>query len=221
MKYQDTERRNFRLPGCTAEDGNVERRNFISGASAPGNSKRISEQGGTSNATITGTIPYNVLSHSIPSLTVGGRPFREIIRPGAFLRSVVDARSGRIDVIARFEHEQLFGILGRTSNNTLRLFEDSRGLRYEIALDTTTLATDVGKMLRRNDIIGSSFSFLRNPKERWKHERDGTIRELIEVQLTDISPVLNPAYPGTTARIYQQGEIGYMQRRLELAEKVL
>src|SRR5262245_60482400 len=78
--------------------------------------------------TITGyAAVFNSLSETLADRS--GRPFREIVRPGAFLRSIADAAQSKTDIIARFDHA---GVFGRTSNGTLRLREDHHGLRYEI-----------------------------------------------------------------------------------------
>jgi len=122
---------------------------------------------------------YNSLSEDL-----GG--FREIIRPGAF----ADAMSG--DVMARYNHERL---IGRTVSGTLRLSEDSKGLRYEV--DPPKTAADVVESIERGDVRGSSFAF-HTIEDEWRKEPNGEIvRELIKLRLVDVGPVDNPAYSGT------------------------
>jgi HK97 family phage prohead protease len=121
------------------------------------------------------------------SRDLGG--FKEIIRPGAFARAL----AGNPDVVALFNHDSNF-VLGRSTAKTLRLREDERGLRYEVDLPDTTFAQDLAKSIRRGDISGSSFAF-RAIKDAWRTENGADVRELHDVDLFDVSPVTNPAYP--------------------------
>ena len=128
---------------------------------------------------------FNSLSEDL-----GG--FREIIRPGAFDRALRD----RQDVRALVNHDS-GQILGRTTSGTLRLFKDSRGLRYEVDLPDTTAARDVAESIKRGDITGSSFGF-RTIADAWP-KVDGAVkkREVIDLDLLDVSPVTYPAYAET------------------------
>ena len=77
--------------------------------------------------------------------------FVEYIAPGAF--------DGRLEDDVRFliNHDGL--PLARTTNNTLRLSVDERGLRYEADMPETTLANDLITLLRNGTISQSSFAF--------------------------------------------------------------
>lgn len=146
------------------------------------------------------------------------RTYRELIRRGAFAESLASGA----DIIARFEHVE---ILGRTRNGTLRLVEDSRGLRYEIDPPNTTAARDLLELLRRKDITHSSFAFtVRSGGDTWRREGVGLIRELLSVRLIDVSPVARPAYAATDAALRSLQTWGMMpsdsrRMRLELAER--
>jgi HK97 family phage prohead protease len=149
----------------------------------------------------------------------GSRKSREVVEPGAFMRSVNDAKAGKIDVLARAEHESGLHVIARTSNKTLRLREDSSGLWYEADLNDTAFAMDLAKMLRRKDIFESSWAF-RNARDHWEHKRDAEpLRRLFDFELIDVAPVSRASYPGTSAKLWESGPTAYMQRRLELAEK--
>jgi HK97 family phage prohead protease len=176
---------------------------------------------------------FGVLSNEL--VTRDGRKFFERILPGAFAESL---RSGA-DIVAHFDHSGQ--PLGRTSNGTLRLSEDFRGLRYEIDPADTTLARDVLALIRRGDIQASSFMFrVREPGgDSWKREdgRDGRlVRELRSVSLLDVSVVTVPAYPQTEAAVrsleaWERGKAGGFEgsstwmklarMKLDLAEKSL
>lgn len=129
----------------------------------------------------------------VESEDLGG--FREIVRRTAFDRSLRDG----VDVLARTHHDSR-ELLGRTSAKTLRLNVDDHGLRYEADVPDTTSGRDTVVQVKRGDIRESSFAF-RTPigGDVWeKRASDGQpLRELIDVDLVDVAPVVDPAYPST------------------------
>ena len=62
-------------------------------------------------------------------------PFREVIKPGAFTDVLTN------DVRALINHDPNL-VLGRTSNGTLTLEQDERGLKYRVELGKQTYARD-------------------------------------------------------------------------------
>ena len=116
--------------------------------------------------------------------------FREIVRPGAFTAAI-----GRDDCRALFNHDANY-VLGRTKSGTLTLTEDDHGLRYDVTLPNTTWAKDLYTSIQRGDVSQSSFSF-RTIQERWTSDHL-PLRELLELELYDVSPVVFPAYPSTS-----------------------
>lgn len=115
--------------------------------------------------------------------------FREVIRAGAFAKSLGG------DVRALFNHNPDL-ILGRTKAKTLTLREDQRGLYIEILPPDTGFARDLMASISRGDIDQMSFGF-RTVKDAWKDENGKVTRELLEVDVFDVSPVTFPAYPTT------------------------
>lgn len=127
------------------------------------------------------------------SVDLGG--FTEIVAPGAFTKTVTEA-----DVLGLYEHDER-ALLGRTSAGTLRLVIDEHGLAYEIDLPDTSTGRDVGELLRRTDLRGSSFGF-RTIRDEWFQAEGGDVtRTLLETALVDVSPVSRPAYPDTDAAL--------------------
>lgn len=122
---------------------------------------------------------------------IGGM-FREVIRPGAFERAISEGQ----DVRALWNHNPDH-VLGRTKSGTLDLIEDKRGLWISIDPPDTQFARDLMKSIARGDVDQMSFAF-RAVEDRWT-ERKGepALRELVDVDLFDISPVTYPAYEGT------------------------
>jgi HK97 family phage prohead protease len=126
---------------------------------------------------------------------IGGQ-FLEIVRPGAFKRSLKENR----DVLLLFNHDAN-RLLARTANGSLKLREDSVGLAFSAALPDTTLAGDVLELVKRQTLAGCSFSFIAK-RESWGEIKDETgkarpLRELLDVDLFDCSVVTTPAYSAT------------------------
>jgi HK97 family phage prohead protease len=120
--------------------------------------------------------------------TPKGSPFVEIIRPGAFARSL-----GEADVRCLLNHDPN-QLLGRRGAGTLNLIEDTRGLLYTNDPPNNSVGRDATEWLQRGDITGSSFSFAA-VDEDWSLGDDGlAVRELREVHLFDVGPVAFPAY---------------------------
>lgn len=120
---------------------------------------------------------------------------RERIRPGAFRATIANGA----DVRALFNHDPS-QILGRNKAGTLKLEEDNIGLRYVIDPPNTTVGRDVVENIRRGDVTQSSFGF-RSVDEEYKKENGQWVRELVSVELFDVSPVTYPAYTGTSVGV--------------------
>jgi len=132
------------------------------------------------------------------SLDLGG--FREEILPGAFDK-ILNRQRGKGDVVALFNHDSNI-VLGRSSSGTLELSSDDKGLKYVVTPPVSR--ADVLELIQRRDVRGSSFAFTVEPKnESFRTGEDGkAIRQIREVSgLYDVGPVLNPAYPSTSASV--------------------
>jgi HK97 family phage prohead protease len=133
------------------------------------------------------------------SQDLGG--FVEIIKPGAFKQSLERGD----DIRALWQHNS-DDVLGRRSNETLRIKEDSKGLLVEIDLPDTQVGRDVKALVERGDVDGQSFGF-RTMKDNWTKEKDDRyVRELLQVDLYDIGPVTYPAYLGTSVEARSMAE---------------
>lgn len=91
-------------------------------------------------------------------------------------------------------------ILGRMSNKTLTLAEDETGLAIEFQPPDTQMGQDAVTIIERGDVYQMSFAF-RTIKDLWHTEDGMQVRELLEVQLFDVSPVTYPAYPQTDVNV--------------------
>ena len=125
--------------------------------------------------------------------------FTEIIKRGAFSKSVAAAQRGEWEVKAYQDHNpSLF--LGTTKTGTLTLQEDERGLKAQVQLNPeVTYAADLAANLKRDGAsFGASFGFTIPAKgDKWSD--DGGTRELLNCRLVECSILtgMQPAYPST------------------------
>ena len=121
-----------------------------------------------------------------------GLPFREVIKPGAFARSL--DRGDDVFLLVNHDTDQL--PLARRSSGTLTLAEDTHGLVIEAVLDPSNpRAAEVASVLARNDASEMSFAF-RIAADGSRKTKDG-VRELTDLDLFEVSIVTWGAYNQT------------------------
>lgn len=120
--------------------------------------------------------------------------FYEIVRPGAFRNSL---QSGH-NIRALYDHDSS-ALLGTTRAGTLSLKEDHTGLAFSIEIPNTSYGKDILALVKRGDIAGCSFGF-RVKDDNWQ-AGDKFTRELLDVELHEITLTANPAYPQTSAAL--------------------
>ena len=120
-----------------------------------------------------------------------------LARPGGFVEVVkpqaVD-RAVHADIVALFNHDQA-AVLGRTPA-TLRLEKDRRGLAFTLDPAPTQAGQDAFALVRRGDVKGASFGF-RTLKDAWRREAGLMVRELLDIEIAEISLTAFPAYRDT------------------------
>lgn len=124
--------------------------------------------------------------------------FYEVIEPGAFSNVLADPA---LDCRALFNHDPNF-VLGRSTNGTLTLRQDDKGLYCEISLpDTSTIRDLVLAPIERGDINGMSFAFMVDSAS-WSDMHNGLpLRRIRSFSLLDdVCPVTYPAYPATSVQ---------------------
>ncbi|TPK18070.1 HK97 family phage prohead protease [Mesorhizobium sp. B2-5-7] len=122
--------------------------------------------------------------------TTIGDYFVERIAPGAFTKAL------RGDILALYDHDT-GRVLGRTRSKTLRLSEDSHGLKVEIDVPDTSDGNDLWTLVGRGDVSGMSFAF-RAIKQEWDEGGEMPKRTVIEAELYEVTATASPAYPDTT-----------------------
>lgn len=117
--------------------------------------------------------------------------FREQVAPGAFKESLKQD-----DVRALWNHNTEI-VLGRNKADTLKLWEDKKGLAVEIYPSDTELVRGYMDMIERGDVSQMSFGFIVK-KAMWEEEEDqDDLRTIQQVELWEVSPVTFPFYKGT------------------------
>jgi HK97 family phage prohead protease len=90
-------------------------------------------------------------------------------------------------------------VLGRTPK-TLQLRQDARGLAFTLDPAPTQAGREVLELVRRGDLSGSSFGF-RTIADAWYQDGEDTVRELIDIEIQEISLVAFPAYAATNVEV--------------------
>jgi HK97 family phage prohead protease len=134
---------------------------------------------------------YDSMSHDL-----GG--FREIIKRGAFDRSLKEVAEGKRTVSARVQHEGGLSTVGSTANGSLRLWSDARGLKYEMTPPNTNAGRDLIELVSGGYINKSSFAFTVSDRGKvWDFNQTPPLLTLTDVDLIDVAPVDGPAYEDT------------------------
>ena len=121
-----------------------------------------------------------------------GLNFREMIAPGAFTRTLQSDNP----VFFLINHDTESLPLASTQSGTLRLSEDSTGLRMEADLDMKNpRAQELASAIERGDVNKMSFAF--SVADNGQTKEDG-LRTLTDLDLFEVSAVTWPAYDSTT-----------------------
>jgi HK97 family phage prohead protease len=160
--------------------------------------KRSRDAAKTSGTTASGY----ALRWDIPTqIGSGDNSFIEVVRRGACDRNIRQKK----DVRCLVNHDPSL-IVGRTANGTLALQEDDKGLRFKCDVANTQTGADLLENLRTQTWSGCSFGFsVPAGGDRWTTTINGNtgkrcdLRELLNIDLWDVSIVTYPQYSGTSA----------------------
>ena len=131
----------------------------------------------------------------VRSVDLGG--FVEIVRPQACDRALAPGA----DVRALYAHDPA-AVLGRTPK-TLTVTKDARGLAFDLDPAPTTAGKDALALVQRGDVTGASFGF-RTLKDWWHIEGDMVVRELLDLEILEISLTAFPSYQETDVSVAQR-----------------
>lgn len=135
---------------------------------------------------------------------------------GGFIETVLPEAGNRImsagapDLRALWNHDS-GEILGRQSAGTLSVSVDTVGVHVRIS--PPKWAARYVESLQRKDVTGGSFGFM-VLEDDWHLENGMPHRELIDIDVSEISAVSFPAYPDTkmTAEVSSGRSLSYLER---------
>lgn len=140
--------------------------------------------------------------------------FDEVIVPGAFKRSI-NARTP----VLMFEHGQHPLIGSMPLGSFRRLREDSRGLYVEARLHDNWLIGPVRDAIASGAITGMSFRFS-VVREQWDNKGKVPLRTLQELKVSELGPVVFPAYRDTEVAVRSLLERLPEELRVDLAREI-
>jgi HK97 family phage prohead protease len=152
------------------------------------------------------TLSGTAVVYGSRSLDLGG--FREIVKPGAFTRSL----ASKADVQCLRDHDPS-QLLGRTNSGTLTLTDSSSGLGFSCTLPDTSAGRDVQALCERRDLSQCSFGFTCDDDD-WSEDSNGyPLRTIRAAGLFDVSAVSSPAYEATSCSVRSVDEMDEMRLR--------
>jgi uncharacterized protein len=150
------------------------------------------------------------------SVDLGG--WIEDIAPGAFTAVLED------DCRCLRNHEDE-SLLGRTTAGTLRIMQDTLGLKYECDLPDTTVGRDTAESVGRKDMTGCSFQFsVAEGGATWDFNGAVARRTVTKYsRLYDVGPVAFPAFESTRVdvRSFEKARSLHLSETLEKARQTL
>lgn len=142
-----------------------------------------------------------VFSKKSKAMKAKNGKFAEMIMPGAFTRTI-----SKPDIVALWNHNTDYP-LGRTGAETLILREDEYGLNTTIILPDTNIGRDAYQNVKNKLITKMSFGF-NVIRENWTKDENGVpLRQILEVDLFEVSPTTFPAYEATAIGVRSEHDI--------------
>lgn len=143
---------------------------------------------------------YAVVFDSWTDISSWGEIWKECIRKGAFTQSLKEN-----SILALYNHD-FNNVLTRKDVN-MKLVEDDKGLYFEIELPDTTQGNDLYELIDKGIVNQCSFSgYVR--KNLWSEDNGGNVlREILEIDLIEITITPIPAYEVTEAEVKRSREI--------------
>lgn len=135
---------------------------------------------------------YACLFDSPTVIHEGGETYTEVVRPGAFDRTL----AARTSVIANVDHDPA-RTFAATADGTLLLQTDPKGLFCSCWLPETALGDVVLDDVQSGRLAGASFRFV--PTET---REAGGVVERVGVTLADVCVTATPAYPDTLGEVH-------------------
>ena len=180
---------------------------------------RVAE-GDDGKTTITGrAVVYNAWTQIGPD----SWGWKERFAPGSLTDSLSDE-----GIYSTFNHDA-DNLLGRVSNQTLRMIDSAKGLMVEI---DPNLDTDIGRQVlafvKRQDVRGMSFAFSVDAYEMDRAKKKGDLDRvtITKARLYELGPVTNPAYTQTSVHLrskideHREHLLAWANRRAALLRRI-
>ena len=131
------------------------------------------------------------------------------------------------NVVFRYNHNDDFQVLARTSNNTLTLNVDGKGLYIEADLAPTTAGKDIYELIKRKDVNKLSYAYVVETEHYEKKSNNEYVRIIDSIKkLVDVSAVDFPAYHQTDLDVVKRSfenvvnEVEQKRKQIELKSKL-
>lgn len=131
------------------------------------------------------------------------------------------------NVVFRYNHNDDFQVLARTSNNTLTLNVDGKGLYIEADLAPTTAGKDIYELIKRKDVNKLSYAYVVETEHYEKKSNNEYVRIIDSIKkLVDVSAVDFPAYHQTNLDVVKRSfenvvnEVEQKRKQIELKSKL-
>jgi HK97 family phage prohead protease len=146
-----------------------------------------------------------------------GVDYWEVVDVGAFDSADMS------NVVLRYNHSDNFSILARTSNETLRLSVDERGLHIEADIANTSQGKDIYELIRRKDISKMSYGYIVDKDYIEKVSETKYVRHIAKIKkVVDVSVVDLPAYNATDVDVVKRSFEGFQEEFLKIQrEKIM
>ena len=138
--------------------------------------------------------------------SANGVDYWEVVDAGAFDGADLS------NVVLRYNHSDNFSILARTSNDTLRLDIDERGLHIEADIANTSQGKDIYELIRRKDITKMSYGYIVDKDYIEKISETKYVRHIAQIRkVVDVSVVDLPAYDATDVDVVERSFEGFKE----------
>lgn len=146
-----------------------------------------------------------------------GVDYWEVVDAGAFDGADLS------NVVLRYNHSDNFSILARTSNDTLRLSIDERGLHIEADIAETSQGKDIYELIKRKDVNKMSYGYIVDKDYIEKVSDTKYVRHIAKIRkVVDVSVVDLPAYDATDVDIMKRSFEGFREELTKIQrEKII
>ena len=131
----------------------------------------------------------------------------------------VDVVTDLSDCIMRYNHNDDYQVLARTSNDTLKLTADAVGVKVDAEIANTQQGRDIYELIRRRDITAMSAGFCVDSDDFDYATNTRHIQHIAAIR--DASVVDTPAYASTSVDVVKRSIEAVEKEHMETMKKRL